>query len=133
MVFFADARSWADAEASCKAMGAWLAEPKTDQQNVEVKGLVLRNGGGQTWLGASDLQQEGRFVWAHSEGEVTGFTDWDCDQPDDLGGQDCVHMDARQDYRWDDDNCNDKKHYICQMPTSGPVIGLFGGALKTLL
>ena len=72
-----------------------------------------------TWLGLTDIDEEGKFVWDDGEplsGEMNKYI-WDYQQPDSLGNEDCTE--ARHPARWDPVGINDiecwhTKYYICE-------------------
>ena len=80
-----------------------------------IEGLTFHYDSALTWLGAHDLVTEGSWFWADSVTNVSaGYTDWHPGQPDNSGSQDC--MVVRKDYHnWDDEHCDLKCHFICQM------------------
>ena len=67
------------------------------------------------WLGAHDLIQEGLWVWGWS-GSGLELTSWKDGEPNDGGDGDeeCVEMDG-DDLLWNDDQCDNDKHFICQL------------------
>ncbi|XP_061167260.1 uncharacterized protein LOC133176112 [Saccostrea echinata] len=64
------------------------------------------------WIGANDIAQEGRFVWTETNRDVTSYSNWHPMEPDDSGGQDCVHI-CRQGV-WGDTPCGEVYSYICE-------------------
>jgi hypothetical protein len=65
------------------------------------------------WLGASDIEKEGTFVWETSKTEVT-FTSWSSGQPDDAGNvENCVHIFSVT--AWNDLDCNFALSAMCEV------------------
>ena len=58
-----------------------------------------------TWLGLSDLKQEGTFM-VSSTGEEPGYTNWAAGNPDSYGGnEDCAQFYYYRD-QWNDAPCD---------------------------
>ncbi|XP_060599088.1 macrophage mannose receptor 1-like [Ruditapes philippinarum] len=68
------------------------------------------------WLGLNDRDNEGQFVW-HMSGKSPSFTDWYQKEPDNLfNSEHCVSLfNARDEYKWRDDNCDRSYNYICEI------------------
>jgi hypothetical protein len=70
------------------------------------------------WLSADDLLQEGTWLWSRTNAPLT-YTHWRDGKPDN-GGNDgdehCLEMDRDHGYQWDDNNCEDMNHFICETP-----------------
>ncbi|XP_035669875.1 macrophage mannose receptor 1-like [Branchiostoma floridae] len=55
-------------------------------------------------------------MWADGTRLVgCAFTNWAPYEPNNNGGQNCVHMWWEYDYKWDDDFCDYQKYFICQI------------------
>ena len=107
--------SWFEARDTCQRLGAILAEPKTVGENTFIKDLFIQNGGSNTWLGASDLGQEGQWRWESSGDRMSGFNNWWPGQPDNSRGvQDCLLMYKNRNYTWDDSHCDGQASFVCQ-------------------
>jgi hypothetical protein len=68
------------------------------------------------WLGASDIQQEGTFVWETSKTVLTAatFTNWSPGQPDNWqGNENCVHIWYNS--MWNDANCEAALRALCEV------------------
>lgn len=85
------------------------------------------------WVGLSDIQNEGTFVWVNGKPLTPEASFWGPGNPnnmipwyDRLGeGQDCVAIVPTKAYRrnkknwyysWDDIICRGKRHFICEIP-----------------
>jgi hypothetical protein len=92
--------TWAAARDVCARWGAHLATIADAEEQAFVAGLVSR----YVWLGATDAEVEGRFVW--TTGEPWSYTAFAAGQPNDRGGgraQDCLSMGLN--HRWHDWDC----------------------------
>lgn len=72
----------------------------------------------ELWIGASDLAQEGNFVW-HDTGMELTFSNWNRAQPDNAGGTEhCGHMRylpvTNWNWHWNDWPCDMKLAFVCE-------------------
>ncbi|KAK7478820.1 hypothetical protein BaRGS_00029919 [Batillaria attramentaria] len=113
-----EAVTWADAVEICRQFGAHLADVETSSENEFIKDLGRSRGFAGTWLGATDIMAEGRWVWTAS-GHVTeghnGFSDWYPGQPGSHTGQRCMMAEKTYDYRWGDYECFHTRNFICEI------------------
>jgi hypothetical protein len=56
------------------------------------------------WLGATDIVQEGTFIW-QSSGKAVNYTNWYSPNPDGGTAQNCVLLNFRL-WGWDDESCD---------------------------
>jgi len=102
-------KTWADAEAYCKTEpGAHLASI----HNAEELQFVQSNFPRDLWFGASDIQEEGTFEW--SDGSSWDYSAWRSGEPNNNGNQDCL-VGNWEDLKWDDDDCEKKKMFLCKL------------------
>merc|ERR1719474_2223175 len=109
-----------DALLLCESMGAFLAEPKNQDQADMLAGLAQLEfdilGLDAWWIGLTDQGHEGRWVWEHSFTEAD-FTDWGDGFPtteDNVA--DCAVMSQTQGWKWEDRACGEGlATAICQM------------------
>ncbi|KAL9961188.1 hypothetical protein ACROYT_G030087 [Oculina patagonica] len=73
-------------QGKCATQGANLPSIHSQEENVFVQNL---HGGEKSWLGLSDINTEGKFVW--TDGTSTDFHHWADHQLNNYGNQDCVH------------------------------------------
>jgi hypothetical protein len=101
----------ADAEAFCRGLGRRLARV-VDKRTARGLGRALGERGKQRWwIGLSDRQVEGEFVWA--DGEAVDEERWGRGQPDDAAcGEDCVAL--RSDGKWSDAHCELRRPFVCE-------------------
>merc|ERR1711936_1189846 len=117
-------QTWSDAQNTCERLGAWLAEPTTQAQNDYFEKILFEHRGFTIWLGASDTDKEGEWLWDHSGERVQkGFTDWLPGEPNDTKDvEDCLEF--QYDYgHWNDKYCDLQQHFVCQKPANGAVVG----------
>ena len=105
--------SWADAESYCQSWsaGAHLASV----HSAEEQKFVQDNFPGNIWLGGSDTNKEGSWVW--SDGTSFRYSDWSSGQPDNGGSnQDCLkgNWAERPGLKWDDEFCTIKQLFLCK-------------------
>jgi len=102
-------QSWYDAEHHCQRRGAHLASIHSLDESLFVAGLDP----GAMWLGGTDRNHEGHWVW--SDGTPFTFTGWSWTKPDNTGGQDCLVTNFRQfPGGWDDVQCRAMKKFVCE-------------------
>jgi len=102
--------TWREGQEECEKLGGFLAEIKTEAQQQYLMSVAFLEEdilGTKSWfIGLSDQGHEGRWVWQHSLKD-TNFTFWYDGQPDDTdANNDCVIMDADQDYEWVSVHCD---------------------------
>ncbi|CAC5386976.1 unnamed protein product [Mytilus coruscus] len=69
---------------------------------------------GHVWIGAHDSVIESRFIWESDNTNLT-YTDWNPGEPNNAGRQeDCVHMNNKAAYKWNDIQCSHVFSYICE-------------------
>ncbi|XP_035672069.1 C-type mannose receptor 2-like [Branchiostoma floridae] len=117
---FAETKTFFDARQTCAEDGALLAMPKDSATNSFITSLIPTGGG--RWVGLSDMEVEGQWVFADGQSlESSVYSSWYPDQPNDYGGLDCVNLFASG--RWEDDSCDANKTFICQFQTACPIAG----------
>merc|ERR1711963_702138 len=63
--FFSNVTTWEKAENACKAMNAYLAEPRSYAEEIYVEGLMFEHGvTDYVWLGGHDMVIDGEWEWA---------------------------------------------------------------------
>ncbi|XP_026880092.2 macrophage mannose receptor 1 [Electrophorus electricus] len=106
-------RTWYEARASCRRLGAELVSimSLTEQSWLESY-LYLANS--DVWTGLNDLTVSGYYTW--SDNHEAKFTYWAPGEPNNHLGfnEDCVEM-YQQTGRWNDVTCTELNTYICKM------------------
>ncbi|XP_068706596.1 uncharacterized protein [Montipora foliosa] len=104
--------SWSNGQSRCATVGANLPSVHNQEENVFLQNL---HDGENGWLGLSDINSEGTFVW--SDGTRFDFHYWATNQPNDFRNEDCVHtlgsLQAHK-FKWNDVNCSSCHKYSCK-------------------
>ncbi|XP_058251018.1 galactose-specific lectin nattectin-like isoform X2 [Hemibagrus wyckioides] len=113
---FITSTSWGDAEQNCMVMGGHLASVHSIEEYNFIQALVLNafNSNAQTWLGASDIREEG--IWEWTDGSAWDYINWSGGQPDnDLNIENCLMMNFP--VCWNDANCANLMPSACASQT----------------
>uniref|UniRef100_A0A2K5JWY7 C-type lectin domain-containing protein n=1 Tax=Colobus angolensis palliatus TaxID=336983 RepID=A0A2K5JWY7_COLAP len=104
-------RNWHDSITACQEMGAQLVVIKSaEEQNF----LQLQSSRSNrfTWMGLSDLNQEGTWQWVDGSPLLPSFKQyWNKGEPNNIGEEDCAEFSGNG---WNDDKCNLAKFWICK-------------------
>ncbi|KAL5018389.1 hypothetical protein ScPMuIL_004111 [Solemya velum] len=68
------------------------------------------------WVGGSDKDEEGTFVWSHSA-QKFAYINWSNNQPDDYRMNEecvCLLLHSQTTTKWNDEYCGFKLNYICE-------------------
>ena len=104
-------RGWHSAQAFCQRYGADLVRIDSAEENTAVRDLDVTG-----WLGLSDADEEGVFVWA--DGTPVDFTNWAANEPDDSGGtEDCAEFAGAA---WNDQDCKAARSFTCETGRPDP-------------
>lgn len=107
-----DCDSWSASQGTCATKAANLPSIHSHEENVYVQSL---HGGEHSWLGLTDVNSEGTFVW--SDGTSFDFDHWAKNQPNNFQNEDCVHtlgfLRGHQ-YEWNDVDCEDCHKFTCK-------------------
>lgn len=79
--YFSTPVTWYDAKSICAAMGGHLATISSESENEFVFQISQ---GAASWLGATDIEQEGKWQWI--TGEAFSYSHWDNKSPDNYKG-----------------------------------------------
>lgn len=117
-------RTWQDARAACQALLSDLVVVGDTAENAFLIGklapLMSR-----AWLGLTDLELEGSFVWVDGTAVAAGYTNWAATDPNDIdanmiGSADCTtmlgSMDGNIQGQWRDNLCKNPRAYFCESP-----------------
>jgi hypothetical protein len=103
-------RQYGGAESACDAIGhGHLAALRTRAEHDEVIAGLGIPPTTPVWIGLSDRDVEGTFVWA--SGLSLLFTSWAASQPSDGIGEDCVALTGGT---WNDTPCNIDRGFVCE-------------------
>ncbi|XP_062605322.1 hepatic lectin-like [Saccostrea cucullata] len=103
---------WHAAKASCIWMEAHLLEIENEaEQNL----IQNKASGDRWWMGGTDEESEGTFIWVHSNTTLS-YTNWLQGEPSNGDtGENCVEM--LTEGVWNDKNCDSSTYYICEKKT----------------
>jgi hypothetical protein len=114
-LLFTEARTWMEAVFICASLGSdtHLAALTSVDEHAVVVDLATDF---DVWLGATDSNFEGQFVWI--TGELVDFEVWADGEPNNGGtnGEDCailINSDTRAG-SWDDRPCEVALPYVCE-------------------
>ncbi|XP_071154474.1 perlucin-like [Mytilus edulis] len=112
--------NWFQAEFSCSAHNARLAEVQSKEQATFLVNMGKTQGPGQSyWLGGRDDVIEGMWTWAQTD-QPFNFTDWYPNVPDNKArNENCLHMYAAYNLKWNDATCTGLYRFICEQEYSG--------------
>lgn len=69
------------------------------------------------WLGGTDVQIEGEWVWTGNVQAMGSYRNWAPGEPNNANGNEhCLEMDMGGQYHWNDNNCENRFNFICEMP-----------------
>ncbi|XP_035677683.1 C-type lectin lectoxin-Lio2-like [Branchiostoma floridae] len=122
-------RNYDTAKEVCHGFGGILADLKTEAVHNFVEGLVRKADPKKSyWIGLNDMATEDAFVWSDGTPVNTcGYTNWAPGQPDNFfWSQDCGRLWDFANFKWDDENCASKHHFVCQIGP-GPRCGGMDG------
>ena len=109
-LYCTDALSQSDASAACSALSATLVSIGDAAENSTVSTLT---GGATVWIGLTDRDVEGTWVW--ESGEAVSYTSWNSGEPNDSGGEDCVHTNYGGTGGWNDISCSSSYPFVCEL------------------
>lgn len=120
-------KNWADSKEDCISHGASLSVIDTWEEQLNlfeylpkldpnIRPWWSRPGG--VWIGLTDIQTEGRWVWLNNVTLQDGGY-WIPGEPNNSGvlGEDCAALMNIKNPRatWFDANCQEKKEWLCEM------------------
>ena len=109
-----DVHDWHDAEAHCQKIGAHLATMKnTSLPSALRTAMISPTEVERFWIGLAE-PNEGRWIW--SNGTPLRFSAFRRGEPNNQGGEDCAEW-LVEDGRWNDANCFQPRHFMCEAPT----------------
>jgi len=114
---------WNDAQDDCKELNAaaHLVRPYTQEIDDFIISLV--NGTKDNfWNDINSLENSGSLQWKFSNGEDITYTNWGANEPNGGGwaciyncDEDCTMYYNSKGHKWNDENCDQKNRFICQM------------------
>ncbi|XP_069111382.1 perlucin-like protein isoform X2 [Argopecten irradians] len=114
--------TWTDAQRMCEHhKNSYLARVETEVEDKAIQEMIRAQGhhSHKFWLGATDWTVEGEWQWEPEGSASFTYSNWAHHQPNDHGGNDnCMSMEGESMFHWYDDNCSNKKKYICETAPS---------------
>jgi len=117
---------WMEAQVYCEDQGGYLPELIDNElEEILVEYSLLIGGLSEAvlWLGATDIGDEGQWLWIHSDTKVSEFF-WatQFSQPDDGTSANCLLLVANENSEsrlgWWDNACSGYDHsVVCQKPS----------------
>ncbi|KAL9700286.1 hypothetical protein quinque_003727 [Culex quinquefasciatus] len=115
--------NWFKAVEYCNYLGARLAIVASYENQTELAEMVQQTDkynsiSTEFWIGASDLADEGHFIW-HATGTRVQYSNWKVLQPDNGGNvEHCVEVryipSERWDWQWNDLDCKKMRYFVCE-------------------
>lgn len=103
-------QNWMAAFETCRTYGLQLLTLRSSEENTELAELLGHHNVTAVWLAATDIAQEGTFVWATTGRKVTNAK-WSDRNPDNSQGKEnCVRFGGL----WNDIVCNAKLFFFCE-------------------
>ncbi|KAM8828848.1 secretory phospholipase A2 receptor isoform 3-T3 [Spinachia spinachia] len=105
-------RPWAEARADCVNQGGDLVSITDPFEQAFVQGVIQSTPTGiSLWMGGHDSITEGGWEW--TDGSPFRYIRWNAGNPDNYNGENCLSILINNGY-WNDDNCQQKRGYICK-------------------
>ncbi|KAM4528248.1 uncharacterized protein PAE49_000185 [Odontesthes bonariensis] len=102
-------RTWSEARTDCLNQGGDLVSITDPFEQAFIQGVIQQTPTGiSLWTGGVNSITEGGWEW--SDGSPFRYIRWNTGNP---GGEDCLSILINDGY-WNDDNCQNKRGYICK-------------------
>merc|ERR1711963_479206 len=120
LAVFVDVKeTWADAQATCRALGGHLAEVDSLDEDVFITNMMSAAHIHQAWLGGEDLLNHGTWYWSEGKGLVSdGYSNWEGGSANSKHDENCMKIDATEHGNWHPDECDDKEYFVCELKAS---------------
>ncbi|KAK7078825.1 hypothetical protein SK128_013853 [Halocaridina rubra] len=110
------AGSWEQGKDFCSVMGGTLAIISSSFQQKFLKSKLVDN----TWIG---YKQIGKSLYIWPDNTTRNYTSWAHGEPSGskqpwiLGkSEECVEMDQKRQFDWNDERCELKRRFVCSIP-----------------
>ncbi len=118
LVCSATERSYSDAVIDCRSRGYDLAVIESAAENAAV--AAMASGMGDVWIGLSDADTEGTWVWvdgqvAERAGTALMYVNWRPGEPGNGTGDNCTELDPADSGYWNDVGCTGTKPTVCEV------------------
>ncbi|XP_047425524.1 macrophage mannose receptor 1 [Mugil cephalus] len=115
---FLSTRTWAEARADCVNQGGDLISITDPYEQAFAQGLIQQSPTGiSMWTGGHDSITDSGWEW--TDGSPFRYVRWNTGDPDNLYGEDCLSILINNGY-WTDENCQNKRGYICKRRGNTP-------------
>ncbi|XP_060593243.1 perlucin-like [Ruditapes philippinarum] len=114
--FSHDTEEWIGALAVCRELGGQLVEIEDADEDTFIIHEARRHHKSY-WIGLSDIQVEGTWVWMSSKIPLVpgDYKNWARGQPDNhKGNENCVNLEEDFGTLWNDLSCHIFQNYICE-------------------
>ncbi|XP_051907364.1 macrophage mannose receptor 1 [Hippocampus zosterae] len=118
--FSADTMTWWEANTFCLSQNSNLMSIQDIHERLWVRTQI---GTEIFWIGLTDGITEGVWEWTDGSPFIQYISYWVQGQPDNWGdepGEDCGQVVGGSSGRWNDENCDVKRKYICKHANSNP-------------
>ncbi|XP_068203013.1 CD209 antigen-like [Palaemon carinicauda] len=105
-----DTSTWHESRRKCIGLDSDLVKVTTDEEYNFLRDLVK---GHDTWVGLTDLHEEGVHVWTDGTVHPMIRSWWSNGEPN-SSEERCIHFFPLQDDRWNDKRCIRELRYICE-------------------
>ena len=117
-------KTWKNAKKECEKWNGRLVKVESSEENDFIKTELLPTKYGNYWIGLSDSDNEGDWMWTDgTQLDSDGYKNWGDDQPKNNknNNEDCVVIRIRKsdpDHygKWHDQRCSKERRYICEKP-----------------
>jgi len=129
--------TWNDAKVYAESLGGYLVSVNLESENQWIVEVFVERGRfhEKFWLGLSDWDVEGEWVWA--SGEPVTYTNWQGEGPNDAyAGEDCaaIYGDNYFQGEWNDLGCTTEEYIMPALieleNEPVPVLGVNWGLVK---
>lgn len=104
-------KSWKEAKITCEQFGGHLVtiEDKAEDNFIE---SFIQDRNTYTWMGASDLAEEGKWLWVTDIPFNTSlYLNWRRPGPNNKNNEDCMDWSFSG---WNDNTCSRKLNFVCE-------------------
>ncbi|KAK5617685.1 hypothetical protein CRENBAI_001663 [Crenichthys baileyi] len=116
--FSTDTKSWMEANAYCLEQNTNLMSIQDIHERLWVRTQI---GTEIFWIGLNDKIVEGVWEWSDGKPFIEYLSFWMSGQPDNWNdAEDCGQLVGSNSGHWNDENCNNKRKYICKYINTNP-------------
>ncbi|XP_053407957.1 perlucin-like [Mercenaria mercenaria] len=109
-------KPWDEAQKYCEDLGEHLADIKSEAEETFLERNVFHGYNTSIWLGATDVESEGTFVWWDGTNVSDFYVNWSPSQPNNYDGMEhCLKSAKVKDrWQWRDGKCFTKLFSLCE-------------------